>query len=196
MVTRVKVCGLARLEDAEHAADCGADALGFVFDPASPRRVGSAEIPRRLGPYVLCVGVFGVHAQLDTGCALVQCTEGSPVDRPFVRALRLGPESTVRSVLALLADEPHAPAAVLLDACVAGVHGGTGHRVDWGLAAELVAAIEAPVILAGGLQPGNVAEAVRRVRPYAVDASSGLEVRPGIKDPERVRAFVAEAKRN
>lgn len=193
MVTRVKVCGLTRLEDAEGALAAGADALGFVFDPASPRFVGSDALPRQLSSDTLTVAVFGSYRAMSTGCRLVQCTEGGP-DAQMVRALRLGPDATVASVLAQLAGEATAPVAVLLDAFVAGVSGGTGHTVDWGLAAELVQAIAHPVVLAGGLHAGNVAEAVRLVRPYAVDASSGLELAPGIKDPDKVRAFVDAAK--
>lgn len=193
MVTWVKVCGLTTLADAEHAAECGADALGFVFDPVSPRRVASPDIPSRLGPFRVCVGVFGTYEPLDTGCSTLQCAEGDP-DHPFVRTVRMRAGASVETLTGALASERRRPVAVLLDAYVQGANGGTGHTVDWGLAAELVAALDLPVILAGGLHAGNVAQAIRQVRPYAVDASSGLELSPGVKDPGKVKAFIEAAK--
>ena len=193
MVTRVKVCGLTTLGDAEAAIEAGADALGFVFDPASPRRVAGSEVPEQLGPFHVCVAVFGVLEPRVTGCAWTQCSEGTP-EGAWIRTIRLAEGATVEAVLTQLAREIRPPAAVLLDALVPGAHGGTGVPVDWGLAADLVQALPLPVILAGGLHPGNVAQAVRQVRPYAVDASSGLEQAPGVKDLEKVRAFVAQAK--
>ncbi|MCO5296507.1 MAG: phosphoribosylanthranilate isomerase [Fimbriimonadaceae bacterium] len=192
-MTRVKVCGVTRFDDCEVALDAGADALGFVMEAGSPRRLHDASLPAAVGPLALCVSVYGVYLPGTEVCPWVQCSSGTP-DAAFIRAVRLRPESTVESVLAQLGDEISKPAAVLLDAFDGAVAGGTGRLVDWGLAAELVQALPLPVILAGGLGPENVGEAVRKVRPYGVDASSGLEVSPGIKSHERVRAFVLEAK--
>ena len=191
-MTRVKVCGLTRREGVEAALDAGADALGFVFEPTSPRAIASPELPVSLGPFVTCVAVFGPYRVVQTGCGVVQCVSGEP-DGPWIRAWRLGPADTPDAVRAAVL-EGRCPDAVLLDARHPMAFGGTGTVVDWGLAGEIVAALPVPVILAGGLHPANVAEAVRRVRPYAVDASSGLETSPGIKDPERIRAFIGNAK--
>lgn len=192
-MTRVKVCGLTRREDCEAALEAGADALGFVLEAGSPRRLEDRGLPDSLGPYALCVSVYGAYAPGTEVTAWVQCSEGTPAG-PFVRAVRLVPGDTVDAVVARLASEARPPAAVLLDAFDGAVAGGTGRLVDWGLAAELVRALPLPVVLAGGLGPDNVAEAVRRVRPYGVDASSRLEIAPGIKDAERVRRFVEAAK--
>lgn len=192
MGVKVKVCGLTRAEDVEVALDAGADALGFVFEPTSPRRVVDCSLPASVGPFTIRVAVFGPCRAADTGCDLTQCTEGEPAG-PWIRAWRLSPEDTPASVATAIR-EGRVPAALLLDAMGAGGYGGTGTLVDWGLAAEIVAAVSVPVILAGGLDARNVAEAVKRVRPYGVDASSGLEISPGIKDAQKVRAFVAAAK--
>lgn len=193
MVTRVKVCGLTRIEDCEAALDAGADALGFVLDPASPRRVADASLAVAVGPYALCFSVYGRFVPSTAICPWVQCSDGTP-EGPYVRAVRLGEGSTLQTVLDQISCEVLAPSAILLDAFVASVAGGTGRQVDWGLAAELVQALPLPVILAGGLGPENVVEAIRKVGPYGVDASSALEVAPGIKDPARVREFVRRAK--
>lgn len=192
MAVKVKVCGLTRAEDVAVALEAGADALGFVFEPTSPRRLLDLELPASVGPFTQCVAVFGPCRDMVTGCALTQCTEGAPPER-WIRAWRLSPGDTPESVAEAMR-QGRLPEALLLDAMGPLGYGGTGTQVDWGLAAEIVAAVSMPVILAGGLDARNVADAVRRVRPYGVDASSGLETSPGIKDPEKVRAFVSAAK--
>lgn len=194
---RVKVCGLTRMADAEAALEFGADALGFVLDPASPRFVGrhegAAEIARTLGPYALCVAVFGTWSDSadSSAYAAVQAVdvERAPAQRR-IRVFRAREDSTVEEALAVA----HGMDGLLLDAYSPDRMGGTGLRVDLGFAAAVRESSSVPLILAGGLDPDNVAEAVRRVRPYAVDASSGLESAPGIKDIARMRAFVEAAR--
>ncbi len=200
MQVRVKICGLTRREDAEAAVAAGADALGFMFYPGSARCVSeetAAAICRRLPPFVLRVGVFvdapeeqirAVAARCGLGALQFHGGESAEFCRrfalPVIKAFRIrGPES-------LPALRAYDTAAWLLDSSVAGQWGGTGTTFNWDLAAEAVGWGH-PVILAGGLTPDNVAGAVRRVRPYAVDVSSGVETAPGRKDPARMRAFVA-----
>jgi len=201
-MVRVKVCGITTIEDASHAAACGADALGFVFFAKSPRCV-SPEAARgiiaELPPFVSAVGLFVNEdperiRQVADFCGLdvIQLHgDEAPADCAFpprrvVKALR------VRDAASLAGDEAFSVSALLLDAWVAGVYGGTGESFSWDLAAEV--ARRRPVILAGGLTPANVAEAVRQVRPYAVDVSSGVEAAPGRKDPAKVEAFIRNAK--
>lgn len=202
-MTRVKVCGITCAEDAAAAVAAGAHALGFVFAADSPRRVApdaAARIIAELPPFVATVGVFVDQAPAEIeaiarGCALhfVQLHGAEPpelaraLSRPVIRAVRVRDERS----LALLAGYP--ARAFLLDAYVAGQAGGTGQCAPWRLVEGLRAAL--PIILAGGLTPANVGEAVRRVRPYAVDASSGLESRPGRKDPRKLEEFIANVRR-
>ena len=209
MSTRVKICGLTNAADALMAVDAGADALGFVFVPGTPRFVEAASASvsgwiRRLPPLVVRVGLFvdaapeTVRETLrQTGIETVQFHGDETPDycRSFrdaarvIKAFRVrGPES-----LDLLPHYADAVDGYLLDAWVPGAHGGTGARFDWELAAAARGRV-APLILAGGLDPGNVAEAVRRVRPFAVDVSSGVERSPGLKDPAKVRELIRAAK--
>lgn len=202
-MTRVKICGITREADARAAADAGADALGLVFHPASPRCVSlamAASIVRMLGPFVTTVGLF-VDAAPDRVREVLACTgihllqlHGNETPAycaqfgvPFIKALRMAPGL---DPAAAAANYP-AAAGLLFDAWDPVVAGGTGVGFDW---SRLPAQRELPLILAGGLDPTNVAEAVRQVRPYAVDVSSGVEVSPGIKDPRLIRAFIAAAK--
>lgn len=204
MRVRVKICGITRGEDASAAVEAGADALGFVFAAGSPRQVTPgmvAAMADRFPPFIARVGLF-VDAQPDVVRTILEEArldtvqfhgdESPEVCRAFrhrfrvLKALRVrGPES-----LDALGAYRGAVDAILLDAWVPGVPGGTGARFDWNLA---VAAGQQglPVVLAGGLNPGNVAEAIERVRPFAVDVSSGVEASPGRKDPTRVREFLA-----
>lgn len=197
MVTRVKICGIAREQDAWAAAEAGADALGFVFEPTSPRCVegwqGLPDLVKALGPYMPAFAVYGraPSGSLPTGFRHVQAiARPRGFDGVFVQALGLGGDLTVEAVLSQLGDAQ----ALLLDAHKLGQWGGTGETVDWGLAREIVAASPIPVVLAGGLRPENVAQAIEQVRPYAVDVSSGVEAGPGVKDRDRLRAFVRAAK--
>lgn len=203
-MTKVKICGITSLEDAVLAVEAGADALGFVFFEKSPRYLrpdAAAGIIARIPPLVQVVGLF-VNAELDfvnrtadsCGLDIVQLHgDESPaycklVRRRVMKAFRVrGPES-----LAPMAD--YQVAAYLLDAYSPNAYGGTGARFDWDCA---VAAKErGPIVLAGGLDAENVASAVAKVAPYAVDVSSGVELSPGRKDPEKVRRFIQEAKKN
>lgn len=193
----VKICGLTRLEDVEWAIECGAESVGFVFEPSSPRYVGGSEAflerALRLASSVRAVAVFGPapSAFTDDRFTAVQAIgERPPGVGEFVRAIRLDDEATVESVLA----QAGSADTILLDAHAEGAFGGTGRRVDWGLAAEVVRAASVPVILAGGLDPDNVAQAIDIVRPAGVDVSSGVEEAPGIKSKDLIRRFIEAAR--
>jgi phosphoribosylanthranilate isomerase len=203
MSVRVKICGITRWDDALAAVEAGADALGFVFCEASPRCVTvsvAARIVEGLPPFVAKVGLFvnAPEAQIRRvagACGLdtLQLHGEEPPEFcqrftvKWIKAFRMRDESSLQALSAYRA------AAWLLDSYVPGKAGGTGERFNWDLARR-AAQICPRVILAGGLTPENVAEAVRRVRPYAVDVSSGVEREPGIKDEQKVRAFIEAAK--
>jgi phosphoribosylanthranilate isomerase len=210
---RVKICGITSPGDAALAVQAGADAIGMMF-ASSSRRIDQHEAERIvsvLPPFAVAVGVF-VDAPLDwvrdmaTGLHLgaVQLSGDESLDyvaalAPLrvIKAVRVaGPESLEAPASWARGERPTNLAAVHLDTAVAGQYGGTGRSFDWSLAADLQRSSGAalPVMLAGGLRPDNVAEAVRVVRPYAVDVSTGVEAEPGRKDPEKVRRFVAEAR--
>ncbi len=196
----VKVCGMTRLADALAAVEAGARAIGFILTPRSPRYVSvetAAAIAAALPPDVARVGVV-VDMPLDTlrstataiGLTAIQahgsesaayCRE---VELPLVKAL------ATRPGLALDDLTPFAPWPILLDGYASGTRGGTGTLADHDLAREAVRS-GFRVVLAGGLGPENLADAVRRVEPLAVDLNSGVEERPGIKDPDRIRASLA-----
>lgn len=198
-VVRSKICGITRVEDALVAAEAGADAIGLVFYAKSPRAVSVQQaraIVAALPPFVTTVGLF-VNA---SRCELTEILEAVPLDllqfhgdeaaadcagyhRPYIKALRVRPGEDIR---ARCAEYPQA-AGVLLDTFVAGVPGGTGEAFDWSLVPDDPGC---PIILAGGLTPENVGRAIRQVRPWAVDVSGGVEAQKGIKDAEKVRAFV------
>lgn len=203
MSPRVKICGITRIEDLRAACDAGADAVGFVFYDKSPRRVSieaAAALVRAVPPFVQTVGLFvnAEPAQVESVLA------AAPLDllqfhgdetpqacarygRPWIKAIRVTPETDLLECAA----DFEAARGLLLDAFVPGVPGGTGERFDWSL---IPAGLPLPVVLSGGLDPDNVAEAVRRVRPWAVDVSSGVEASKGIKDAHKVARFVANAK--
>jgi len=196
-MTRVKLCGLMRQQDAELAADLGADALGFVLERTSPRFIGDdvEKWMNRLPPFPVKVAVFGkvdrpVHKgvfDLVQGAIWEEYPEPA-TKRIHVIRLRLG-----QSAKDLVQQTVNA-SAILLDAYREEGYGGTGHKVDWDVAAEIVQRSDRPVILAGGLTPENVAEAIQRVRPFGVDVSSGIEDSPGIKNPSKMRDFVHAAR--
>lgn len=200
MPTRIKICGITRGEDAQAAVQAGADALGFVFHEPSPRNVDPAvagRIIRALPPFVTAVGLF-----VDSEADFVRRTLAAvPLDllqfhgnetpelcagfgMPYLKAVRM---RAGFDLLECARRFGHAR-GLLLDAFVSGIHGGTGTRFDWGL---VPANIGLPIVLSGGLDPENVTEAVRRVRPWAVDVSSGVEAAKGVKDPQRIRDFIA-----
>lgn len=198
---KVKICGIRDYETARVALDCGAWALGFVFHPPSPRFVEPdrvAEIIRRVPAGVLTVGVF-VDWPLDSlneavrtaglGAAQLHGSEDLAYARGVragmvIKALRAEPGFDPRRVL----DFPGC--SILLDAYHPTLAGGTGIRVDWSLARR--AAEHAPIILAGGLDPESVKEAILAVRPAAIDVSSGVESAPGAKDRQKIRRLFAE----
>lgn len=210
MPVRVKICGVTTPDDLRLCGDAGADAVGINFHPGSPRYVephAAAALLRHLPPFLDAVGVFvdrplrQVYAlSYQLGLRGVQWY-GPGLDRDDSFPFRLIPAFRVRDAANL--DEVRAavtacraagwaPAAVLLDAFVPGQHGGTGRTAPWNLLAGFDPGV--PVILAGGLTPENVAEAVRAVRPYGVDVASGVESTPGRKDPDKVRRFIATAR--
>ncbi len=196
-MTAIKICGITRREDAEAAVELGANALGFVLWPSSPRHatVKTVEaIVRDLPPFVTAVGVFvdptaDDSAQAaDAGVRLAQIHGAVPAwtagrgRLPVLRAVHLGAASAD-------AIEPAVnDATVLLDAHDPVRHGGTGQTVDWSRARAVAA--RRRVVLAGGLTAANVREAILAVRPYAVDVASGVEIEPGVKDPLKLRAFI------
>ncbi len=203
---KIKICGITNAEDANVAVRAGADALGFVMYRKSPRWVELAvakAIVADLPPFVLPVAVFvneepgRVRALMDEcGFALAQLHGDETavycqnLGRPVLKALRLKDRGTF---LALAEFQGRANVrGFLIDAFSDQAYGGTGQIVDWTLAQE--AACSTPIILAGGLNPSNVAGAIREVRPYGVDVSSGVELSPGKKDPEKVRAFIEAAR--
>lgn len=203
---KIKICGITNVEDADIAVKTGADALGFIMYRKSPRWVEPAvarSIIAGLPPFVLPVGVFVneeaervrtlmdecgfVLAQLHGDESAAYCQN---LGRPALKALRLKDRSTL---LALAEFQRRTNArGFLIDTFSDQSYGGTGQTADWTLAQE--AARSAPVILAGGLNPTNVAEAIRMVRPYGVDVSSGVEQSPGKKDHHKLKAFIEAAR--
>lgn len=199
MSLRIKICGITNLEDALIAAEAGADALGFVFAP-SPRQVTpeqAREIIRRLPPFVTTVGLVVNQDPLPIleACPLdvIQFHGTESPEQVAAVPCRAVKAFRVRSEEDLAPLSTYEVSAFLLDAYVPGVMGGTGHRFPWDLA-EKAKALERPVIVAGGLTPENVVLCVRTTRPYGVDVSSGVEAEPGRKDPEKVRAFIRNAR--
>lgn len=200
MVTAVKICGITRVEDGHAAAYCGAHAIGLVFHAASPRNVSASQaraIAQALPPFVTVVGLF-VNA---TAAAVRDTLAQVPVQLlqfhgdeapgfcagfglPYIKAVRVTPDADLVKCAHAYRDAK----ALLLDAYVDGVHGGTGARFDWRLIPER---LPLPVILSGGLNPDNVTEAIRAVRPWAVDVSSGVEAAKGVKDRAKIAAFIA-----
>ncbi|ABE58615.1 phosphoribosylanthranilate isomerase [Chromohalobacter israelensis] len=197
--TRVKICGLTREEDIDAAVAAGADALGFVLWPGSSRAIDEARLARlaaRVPAFVTRVGLFVDQADDEIRryarhLDLVQLhgnespDDCARLDTPWIKALRM------RDGIDLHAEMSRYDAArgLLLDAYRPGVPGGTGETFDW---SRIPANLAKPVILAGGLTADNVAEAIHRVRPYAVDVSGGVEAAKGLKDPARIRAFLSQ----
>ena len=198
-VVRSKICGITRVEDALAAVEAGADAIGLVFYAKSPRAVTvqqARSIINALPPFVTTVGLF-VDA---SRCELGEILDAVPLDllqfhgdespencegyhRPYIKALRVKPGDDIAAQVALYKNA----SGVLLDTYVPGIPGGTGEAFDWSLVPE---GLSKPIILAGGLTAENVAQAIARVRPYAVDVSGGVEAAKGIKDAQKIRAFM------
>ncbi|RTE67594.1 phosphoribosylanthranilate isomerase [Amphritea opalescens] len=201
MRTRVKICGITRLEDALAAIEAGADALGFVFYPPSPRYVDPAvaeAIIAQLPPFVTTVALFvddspeQVNAILgQTGIDLLQFHgDESPAycqqfNRPYFKAVRMSPDIDVIAECKRFASAR----GLLLDAYRPGVPGGTGEAFNWD---RIPSDLELPLILAGGLDQNNVAKAISQVKPYAVDVSGGVEMAKGRKDCSKIISFMNE----
>jgi phosphoribosylanthranilate isomerase len=203
-VTRIKICGITNTEDAQAAVDYGADMLGFIFVSQSPRFVGQdTQRVRRLlhdiPPLIWRVGVFDtpnadfsgppeLHAvQYYNSPTLVQSGTFAPYSHTPVpiKAFRVRDEESLKEIVT----DKDPKEIILLDAFSPHALGGTGHTFNWDLAQQ-VKRLGLPIILAGGLTPDNVAEAVAAVRPFGVDVSSGVEAEPGRKDLGKVRAFI------
>ncbi len=202
--TRIKICGITREQDISAVAGYGADALGFVFYEKSPRHVGVAQavrLARAVPPFLTVVGLF-VNPSADY---VREVLANVPLDvlqfhgeespefcgefgKPYLKAIRVKPGVDLVECATRYAGAQ----GLLLDAYVEGTQGGTGESFDWAL---IPRNIPLPVILSGGLHAGNVVEAVRQVRPYAVDVSSGVEAAKGIKDAAKIAAFINEVKR-
>jgi len=202
-MTRTKICGITRVEDALAAARSGADALGLVFYEKSPRHVSvrqAVQLAAAVPPFVTVVGLFVNPSEGEVREVLRYV----PLDvlqfhgeeepefcaqfaRPYLKAVR------VRAGVDLVqcAARYQSAQGLLLDAFIEGTHGGTGESFDWALIQH---DLPLPVILSGGLHAGNVAQAIRQVRPYAVDISSGVEASKGIKDAAKIVAFINEVR--
>ena len=216
MVFRIKICGITNVGDALEAVDAGADAIGLNFYRGSKRCVSVAEtrqIVDAIGNRADKIGVFVNESAdqirqtcRDTGLHLIQLHGHEPPeflrllnqDHEIIRARRLDERgvSAIKDDLQACSDlAGFCPDAILVDAAASGQFGGTGHVVDWQQLANYRAVLgDIPLILAGGLLPANVAEAIRIVRPHAVDAASGVESTPGRKDSAKMRDFVAAAR--
>lgn len=200
---KIKICGITSLDDALQAHQAGADALGFVFHPPSPRNLSAetaAAIIGQLPPFIQTVGLFvnqppQLVNQIADRCGLdiIQLHgEETPdycrnIRRRVIKAFRVKD----RTVLQQLSS--YQVAGYLLDAWSAKAHGGTGERFNWEIAAEAVTTHDR-IILAGGLTTDTVGGAIRSVKPYAVDVSSGVETAPGKKDPQLLHSFIQTAR--
>ena len=203
MVTAVKICGITRVEDGLAAAHAGAHAIGLVFHPASPRFVGierAREIAERMPPFITIVGLFvnpdpqTVQAVLrDVPLQLLQFHGDEPPDLcaqfglPYIKAVRMASGTDLLQYAARY----RSAKALLVDAFADGLYGGSGQAFDW---RTIPRDLPLPVVLAGGLTAGNVGEAIRTARPWAVDVSSGVEREKGIKDPDQMAAFIRGAR--
>lgn len=201
--TRVKICGLTSRDAALHAVSCGADALGFVFYGKSPRAIqaeAAASIISSLPAFVSSVGLF-VDADAATVRQIIDVTQldllqfhggetaafCEQFNRPYIKAVRVKAQADIDHAL----QRYQSARALLLDAYVDGVPGGTGHCFDW----SLVPVANVRIVLAGGLDADNVGTAIRAVRPYGVDVSGGVESQRGLKDFAKIAAFTAAVAR-
>jgi len=200
MRTRVKICGITRRQDAEFSVEMGADALGLVFYPPSPRAVTIAQaqqIIQGLPPFVTLVALF-VNAQVEE---VNSCLAALPIgilqfhgdespayceqfNYPYMKAIRMRDDIDLNAEMGRYASA----SAILLDSYQPGMPGGTGHVFDW----SLIGKINKPLILAGGLNVDNIARAIKNIQPYAVDVSGGVEQAKGIKDNQKISDFMQE----
>ena len=202
--TRIKVCGITRAEDANAAVAAGADSLGFVFYPPSPRNVSveqAAELIAGLPAFVTSTALF-VDADVEFVQRVIEQTKVdllqfhgnesqaycSQFARPYMKAIRMKPDVDVKAE----ADRYGDASAILLDAYRPGVPGGTGESFDW---ERIPVELRGSIVLAGGLNPDNIRKAVETVRPFAVDVSGGVEASKGMKDKEKIETFVQEVNR-
>ncbi|MBA2378887.1 MAG: phosphoribosylanthranilate isomerase, partial [Blastocatellia bacterium] len=206
-MTRVKICGITTVNDALSAAEIGADELGFNFYSLSPRHISAdaaAEITRQLPSHIQKIGVF-VNASINDIAHIATTAKLDAVqlhgdETPgyieklrrltecgVIKSLRVSGSLNVEDILAFCAD------AILLDAYSPAARGGTGETFDWDLAANLCGVIP-KLYLAGGLSPENVPDAIRKVRPFAVDVCSGVESSPGNKDAAKIKDFIESAR--
>ncbi|VAW92354.1 Phosphoribosylanthranilate isomerase [hydrothermal vent metagenome] len=199
--TRVKICGITRIEDADAAVRAGVDALGLVFYAASPRSVSAgkaADIVADLPPFVTTVGLFvdadkqgvdDVLAQVPLDCLQFHGAESAEYceqfKRPYIKAIRVNEQTDLRSEVERFASAQ----ALLLDTYVKDTPGGTGQTFNWQLIPKQPGK---PIILAGGLNSENVGDAIKVVSPYAVDVSGGVEASKGIKDHDKIKQFIHE----
>ncbi|MCK4622465.1 MAG: phosphoribosylanthranilate isomerase [Desulfuromonadales bacterium] len=200
--TRVKICGITNLEDALQAVEAGADALGFVFYHRSPRFVTPREVQKiiaELPPFVTTVGLFVnepllrirrtmAAARLD----VVQLHGDESPEDCLIEPLRVIKALRIKNAASLEGAARYQVSALLLDAWSDEHYGGTGLSFDWQLVRRLTG--KRPLILAGGLTPENVVDAVRQIKPYAVDVSSGVEAAPGKKDHQKVAEFICRVR--
>ncbi len=201
MRTRVKICGFTRAADALAAAQLGADAIGLVFYAPSPRAVSSEqarEVVAALPPFVTVVGLFVDEAPQTVRSVLqvvrIDCLQFhgdeapdycAGFGKPYIKAVRMGAGTDLCDVAGRYASAD----ALLLDVDDPAAKGGTGHGFDWN---RITPGCPLPLILAGGLHPGNARAALAQVRPYALDVSSGVEAAKGVKDPDKMAAFLKE----
>jgi len=198
-MTRIKVCGITNLDDALTAIEMGADAIGFVF-ASSDRHVRpeqARKIIQKVAPFAISVGVF-MDQELDmikrqvqcSGIDVVQLHGAEPssyctkLNRRVIKRIHIAEDTTTASLLTAM--EPYCVSSFLLDPGT-----GSGQIFDW----SIVQGINIPVIIAGGLGPDNVGQVVQMLHPYGVDVCSGVEIAPGVKDPDRIRDFIAEVRR-
>ncbi len=202
----VKICGITRMDDAIFAHKCGASALGFIAYPKSPRFIMEkpvAEIIRGVGGNLLKIAVFvnplheDVERYLDSGVDVIQLhgdetakfAEGIAKSAEIWKAIRPKTRDDI------LKYKGYPASKFLIDSSSASAYGGTGKTADWELAKFAVEELGAPVILAGGINPVNVAEALKKVRPFGIDVSSGVESAPGIKDHEKMKRLFEEIRK-
>jgi phosphoribosylanthranilate isomerase len=198
MVIRIKICGITNITDALKATDLGADALGFNFYPKSPRFISeeaAREIIRKLPPFLVSVGIFvnepsGIIRNIleSTGIQAIQLQGDESPDfcsqfsQPVIKAIRIKDQDSLKAI------KDYRVSAFLLDSYSPDYYGGSGKSFDWSLAVK--SRKYGRIILAGGLSPDNINEAIREVKPYGVDVCSGVEKEPGKKDHKKLKAFI------
>lgn len=199
MSTRIKICGITRLEDAKVAANLGVDALGFIFHPQSPRFIPPEQarnIIRQLPPMINRVGVFVNQTretimQIATQCGIdtVQLHGNETpefcdtISLPVIKSFSIRPDSDISKL------KEYRTQGILLDTWAPGMQGGSGVTFDWNIARK-ACGMFSNIILAGGLGPTNLEDALRMVDPFAVDINSGVEIMPGVKNPHKIRDVV------